>query len=799
MIKNFFRTAWRSLYRHPSFTAITVVGLALGMSACLLILTFVWDQSSYDDFHTAGPSVYRILSDGTAPRRDVRHLAASPAPLAEEVSRQVPGIDATARIAQIRTLAVVDGNGVGLEGLYAEPSFFELFDFEVDGGDGQQILSTPFQLVLTPEAARTLFGDADPIGKTVQLEGHGDFNVGGLLAEPPGNSHLKFAMLASFASQESNGRAEELADWDNSWRFATYLLIRDPSAVERLRGALPGIAEAHYAGKEEQLTFHVQALRDIALGPVLGNEISSYSVPALVVYFLSALGLLIMLTAGFNYVGLSVARAIRRAPEVGVRKVMGASRRQVVIQFLSEAVMLALGALIVGYGFLAWLVPAFNNLSFVQLASAQITFGNLADPRLLGVFVLFAVVCGLAAGMYPALLLSRYSPIEVLKSLKTVKGFSGRFLRNGLIGIQFGLALFFVVTTAFLFAQVDHLRTAEYGFESENILNLRLQGQSAELLRTEILRSPAVSAVSATSKLPASGSVERVAARTLDMDEPEDLFVYSVDHAFRENLGLELRAGRDFSLAFTTDASQSIILNEAALTELGLGTPASAVGSVVQLGDEAGDYRVVGVVQDYHYNTLMDPLQGMVWRFAPESFQDLNVKVVPGATDQAEAHISAVWDQLGTSHPISVERFETQLRYGPMNQGLGDFSALIALMALLAIIVSCLGLLGMAAYASQTRVKEVGLRKALGASTGGVVLMLSRGFLILISVASLVTLPVVWLATDAWLQIFASRVPLSPWIFLGATLATILLAMAAVASQTFRAASVNPIESLRYE
>ncbi len=799
MIKNFFRTAWRSLYRHPSFTAITVVGLALGMSACLLILTFVWDQSSYDDFHSSGPSVYRILSDKSEPRRDVSHLAATPAPLAEEISRQVPGIDATARIAQIRTLAVVDGNGVGLEGLYAEPSFFELFDFEVEGGDGRRILSTPYQLVLTPEAARNLFGDADPIGKTVQLEGHGDFTVGGLLAEPAGNSHLKFAMLASFSSQESNGRDGELSDWDNSWRYATYLLIRDPAAVERLRGVLPEIAKAHYEGKEEQLAFHVQALGDIALGPVLGNEISSYSVPALVVYFLSALGLLIMMTAGFNYVGLSVARAIRRAPEVGVRKVMGASRRPVVVQFLAEAVLLALGALVAGYLFLAWLVPAFNSLAFVQMASAQITFGNLADPRLLGVFVLFAVLCGVAAGLYPALLLSRYSPVEVLKSLKTVRGFSGRFLRHGLIGMQFGLALFFVVTTAFLYAQVRHVRTAEYGFEPDNILNLQLQGQSAELLRNEILRSPAVAAVSATSKLPASGSVERVQVRTLDTDEPQDLFLYSVDHSFRENLGLQLRAGRDFSPAFTTDASQAIILNEAALTELGLGTPTSAVGSVIRLGREGEEYRVVGVVQDYNYNTLMDPLAGMAWRFAPESFQYLNVQAVPGAMDEAEAHIAAVWDQLGTTHPISLERFETQLQYGPMNQGLSDFSALIALMAILAIIVSCLGLLGMAAYASQTRVKEVGLRKALGASTGGIVLLLSRSFLILVAVAAMVTLPIVWLATDAWLQIFASRVSLSPWIFLGATFATILLAMAAVASQTFRAASTNPIESLRYE
>ncbi len=294
MLRNYLKIALRNVQKHKGFTSLTVLGLALSMAVCLMILTFTWDLKQYDHFHTHADDTYRILTDEIAPNGDVDAEAASPAPLADALKCEVPGIATTTRIAQIRSQAVYDGKAVDLAGLYAEPSFFDVFSFALENGDPRAILNTPNQLLLTHAAVEKLFGTHDPIGEPVQLEGYGDFIVGGLLAEPPGKSHLKFDMLASFSSIATSSQSDQLANWMNDEQFATYLLIDNPETLDRLEAVLPEIARQHYEGQETRFVFHVQALKDIALGPPLGNEISSTSMPAVIVYFLAALGLIIM-------------------------------------------------------------------------------------------------------------------------------------------------------------------------------------------------------------------------------------------------------------------------------------------------------------------------------------------------------------------------------------------------------------------------------------------------------------------------------------------------------------------------
>jgi putative ABC transport system permease protein len=801
MLKNFLKVSARALSRHKAFTAITVVGLSLSMAVCLLILAFVWDQTNYDAFHAHEDRIYRVLTDRVRANGDVDAFAATPAPLADVLVREVPGIEAITRIGQIRAQAVYEGKAVPVEGLYAEPSFFDIFSFTLERGDPYALLGQPDQLILSPEAATRVFGTQDPMGRTLTLEGYGTFIVGGILAEPPGPSHLQFDVLAPFAAIQTSPRAEELTDWMNSWRFATYLLVEEPSVVERLEAVLPRISERQYAGEDEQLLFHTQALDDIALGPALGNEISSYSIPAIMAYLLAALGAIIMLAAGFNYVSLSVARSMRRAREVGVRKTVGARRGQVVLQFLTEAVLVSLLSLVIALVLLTWLVPAFNQLTFVQMLGAAIPLERLFDVRLLGWFVLFSAVIGVLAGIYPALRLSRFQPAVVLKGTHAAGGFSGRRLRFGLAGTQFGVALLLVTVTVLLFAQARHLLHADYGFAQENVLSIALQGQKLEVLHTELQRHPAISEVAATSQLPASGSTSRIAVHRDGLADRVPAFQYAIDPDFLRTLDLRLIAGRNLSSAIASDTAAAVLLNATAVERLHLGSPAEAVGTYLDLGggESPRTVQVVGVVEDYHYNTMLDPIDALVLHYTPSQFRYALVQVQPGAVDAAMAHVDAVWERLDPVHAAEYRSLDTHLSDGIVHRIVRDISSIIGLVALLAVVVSCLGLLGMALYTVETRTKEVGLRKVLGASRRSLVLLLSREYLLLILVAAAVVLPLAWLLNRTWLQVFASHITLQPWMLVGCGVLTALLALAVITTQTLRAASADPVHSLRHE
>ena len=799
MLKNYFKIALRNVEKYKGFTAITVLGLALSMAVCLMILTFIWDQKQYDSFHTHADDIYRIISDEIEPDGEIDAVAATPAPLAAALKREVPGIETTTRLGQIRSQTVYAGKAVYLEGLYVEPSFFDMFSFTLESGAPSVILNNPNQILLTHTAAEKLFGSQDPIGEPVQLEGYGDFIVGGLLTEPAGKSHLRFDVLAPLASLANSSRSYELEDWMNNWKFATYLLVDDAETLARLEAVLPEISRQHYEGKETRFVFHTQAVKDIALGPNLGNEISTYSMPGVVVYFLTALGLIIMVSAGFNYVSLSVARAMKRAREVGVRKAVGARRTQVILQFMCEAVLIALISLVLAYALLSWLLPAFNSLWLIQFAEMEIDPARLFAPALLGLFVLFSVAVGVLAGLYPALRLSRFQPATVLKGLKAPRGFSGRMLRRSLTGSQFGVGLFFVITTVLLLTQFNYLRHADYGFTSQNILNVDLQGQSYDVFRAEVLRDPSIVAVSATSKLPASGSVSTINLRREDMQEPLETYQYAVDPAFIPNLELRLLAGRNVSAGLASDSAHTIILNETAVYRLGLGAPAEAIGAFLKWGEDEREVQVIGVVQDYHYDAITDPLGPMMLYYDPTSFHYANVRVQPGAMDAATAHVEAVWQKIDPIHPIDYTHFEAQLTDGPLHQFFTDIANIVTFVALLAVVISCLGLLGMVLYTVETRVKEVGLRKVLGANTRNIVLLLSREFLWLIGVAGAIALPLAWLGNGLWLQVFPQRIALSPWLFAGATALMTALALAVIASLTIRAANANPVQSLRHE
>lgn len=800
MWTSYFNVALRNLRKHAGFSAINIVGLSVSMAVCLLILAFAWDQARYDDFHAKGSRIVRVLTDQLNAQGEVESsFAASPAPLAAALEQEVPGIEATTRIGQIRTMAIRDGNGVPVEGLFAEPSFFELFDFRLAKGNSQRVLGQPGQLILAPETAQRIFGEQEPIGQTLTLEGLGEYTVGGIAAPLPGKTHLQFELLVSFISQHTTGRADELTNWDNRWNFATYLLLQDAAVIPRLQRVLDAIAERQYGGTEEPMQFRVQALGNIALGPVLGNEIASYSVPAIVVCFLAVLAGVIMLAAGFNYVSLSVARSLRRASEIGVRKAMGAGRVQVIGQLIGEAVIMALLALGGALALLMWLLPAFNGLTFVQMGEAGVPLNRLFDPQLLGLFVAFSVLVGVLAGLYPALRLSRFQPVSVLRGMRDMRGFSGRRLRHALTGIQFAVALFFVVTAALLYLQFRYLVTADYGFAEERVLTVALQNQPFDVLEEELARQPGVQRVAAASQLPASGSTSRIAVSRTGMDEPTAFYEYAVSPGFIESLGLQMVAGRSFSNAIGSDSAEAVVLNERAVRALGFARAEQALGTVLDLSNFERPAQVIGVVRDYHYSLMVDPIEPMLLHYTPSAFRYAVLQVAPDAMDAVVTHVEAVWAQLAPVHPPRVAPLANQLSENPINRILHDVTRVIGSITLLAVFISCLGLLGMALYNVETRRREVGVRKVLGATHRSLMLLLSRDMLRVVGLACVVVLPLAWLAGRLWLQAFAHRIDVSLGLLAGCAVLMIGLAMGVIATQTVRAVRTDPARVLQTE
>jgi len=800
MLKNYIKIAIRTLLKHKSFSAINILGLAMSMSVCLLILLFIVDQKSYDRFHEHSDRIYRVYSDYKAAINPSSQLyATAPINMARLLRQGYTGVE---EAIQIRKFG---GQGqweaVGLSGLYAEVSFFKMFSFTLAAGDAGTALAEPYTLVLAPEAAVRLFGSEDVLGQTLTI-GEDAYRVTGLLDEPPGPSYLKFEALVSFATLETAAQHQGLfATWQSANRHSyTFLLLQEGIAPETVEAGFPALIEQHYPGNDKAWLegLYLQALTDINLSPkFIGNQLS-FAMPGVFTYFMGVLGLMIMLAACFNYMSLSVARALTRAREVGMRKVVGAVRGQIVRQFMSEAVVAALVSLLVAVFFLFWLLPKFNQLWFLTLGESQITINPFEEYRVYLLFIGFSVLVGLLAGLYPALYLSRFSPVKVLKGVLRSRGRSGLMLRKVLVVMQFGLSLFFFITALLIYQQFRFMAEADFGFESEGIVNVQLYDVRYDVLRQQMESHPDVIRISAASLMPMQGSRSDLWMQTEAMEQPEKGYRISIDYHFLDNLGLTLLAGRNFSSDFSLDSASAVILNRRALQRLHLGEPQQALGKTLTLFDD-WSVEVVGVVEDFHTNALAMDIDPIVLTYEPARFRVANIRVRSGSLPGVLAHLRQTWTQIGTTYELDYERFTVQIEQEPMIMIFKDLMYIVGLIAGFAVLIACLGLLGMATYTAESRVKEVGVRKVLGASVSEIVLLLSKDFLKLIAVAVVLAVPLAWFVNKLWMQQFAFRVGLGPSVFVLGVGALLVLALATIGSQATRAALANPADTLRYE
>ena len=799
MLKNYFKTALRVLFKNKFFSLINIFGLAVSMSVCLIIMLFIMQHKSYDTFHEKSERLYRIYSDYKASINSSSQLyATSPIMLGRILEDEYTGVEEALTLRQFGSMVRFNDTEARLSGAYASPAYFSLFDFELQEGDVLTALENPYSLILSQEAATRFFGDRSAVGEAIVIDSVAH-TVTGILNDHPGPSNFQFEALISYSTLETEAFQPLFESWHNTVRSTyTVVLLDEGAKPEEVSAQFADVIERHFPSHETSWLagLHIDAVKDINLGTMMGNQMSRV-MPAFIAYFLMAIGGIVMLAACFNYIGLSIARSLTRAKEVGLRKVTGAARGQVMLQFIFEAVTVSLAALGIALLFVVWLVPQFNSLWFVSFSGTLISVNLLRDVNTYMVFILFSVCIGVLAGMYPSIYLSRFMPAHVLKG--QVKGgrTSRMWFRKSLVVLQVVFSLIFIISSLVIYRQFNHMAVANYGFESDNIVNVRLMDVDYDVFKAEMEKYPEVSQVSAISVLPIAEGRRDIWMKTDEMDEPVKGYSVSIDYELIDNFGLTILAGRNVSPEFAADTDNSVLLNERAARLLNLNSYEEALGQKVTLFDD-WEVQIVGVVKDYYTREGLGGIDPLVFSYSPDEFAYANVKAIPGGVEDVLAHIEEAWAPL-SDRKADVQLFTTQIRQTPNMMFLGDMIALIGIITLIAVAIACLGLLGMATFIVERRTKEVGIRKVLGADTSQVVYLLSKEFIQLSGLAVLIAVPLVWLLSSQWLQLFALRTELSLPIFVIGISVMAGLLFLTIGSQTIRAALKNPVETIKYE
>jgi len=807
MIRNYFKTAVRNLFRHRFFSLINIFGLAMAMSICMGIIMLVADQLQYDAYNTNKDSIYRVTSiitnEDLKPSEDGTINSTTPMPLREELEKYA-SIDYVVRFRR------GFGNGwiefehqdvnVPLAGYYADPRALEMFQYELQYGDQATALRDPYSVVLTRKAADKLFSEENPLGKTVKVGDLGLYTITGVLKETENKTHIAFeglASMSSLVSLEAQGKEKNVfGDWDNFWNSWTYIRVKDGTTREDIQKSLDEIFEAKIAAnpnpEANKLLLQTQRLTELTPGPFVNNPIGP-SLPWLLIYILTGLAGVIMITSCFNFTNLSVARSLTRAREIGVRKVNGATRLQIFGQFISEAIVVSMCALVLSLALLMLVKPLILQLNFARIFRWDLA----SNLQVYGVFLAFAIFVGALAGLFPSLVLSAFKPVKVLKNLGTMKLFSRMGLRKALLVSQFTLALVFILSVTVLNQQLDLFLHKDHGFDMSSQLRVKVNKTPIAPFKTELLKHGNIVNATAASHLPAAGI-----QYGNDFRKPGDkdwtmMYYFLVDEDYASNLGLSMVAGTFFDQTAIESNKRFIVLNETAVKKFNFASPLDAIGNELIDHADSTSRTIIGVVKDYNHQALLQNIQPLALIYEPERFQLVQVRY-SGTFEEGMKSVSEAWAKTNAGVKLDARDMQGEVMV-LYNTIFGDAVQVLGFIALLAIVISCLGLLGMATYATETRIKEVSIRKVLGSTNGALIYLLSKGFLVIIMIAIVIGVPLAYFANTAWLELLPYHVTVNLGVIAFGVSMLILFAIVTVGSQTYRATFVNPVDNLKNE
>ncbi len=785
MFRNYLKLAFRNLSRQKAFSIINIAGLAIGLASSFMILLWVQDELSYDRFHSKANRTYRLIADAGS-----LQVAVAPAASAPAIKEQIPGVEATARLKPVGAL-ILEGNNKKFEekeGYYVEPSFFDVFDFKLLSGE-PNALNDPRNIFVTEDIALKFFGTTDVVGKTLRSDGRDEFTIAGIIAKPEGNSHLKINVLFPWAQAATWDWGIKDRPWGNFnfFTFVTFDSPKDEAFLSDFEEAFGKIFVSHETSVK--VKFDLQPLTDIHLhsrfmADVAGHGNFQY------VAALSVIAVFIILIGCINFMNLSTARSARRAKEVGLRKVAGAVRIQLIKQFLGESLLVTVLSLAIALIIVVIALPIVNNLVSKDLSI------DIGDPMLLIGVSAITIMTGIISGLYPAFILSGFTPIKVLK--KDIKsGAGGSVFRNVLVVAQFVISIVLLVGTSIVYQQLQFLRSKDIGYAKDNLIYLDLRTDMRTTMnkwRAAFESHPETRNFTISDDVPTnhvSGEVD-ISWPGKDPNQ-QTIFANSfIDEDFIPVFGIQLAAGRNFNENILGDSS-NFIINETAAKIMGF-TAESAVGQKINKGDTKG--TIVGVVKDFNFKPLREMIEPMI--MVPNTWGGtVIIKAEAGKLSETIAATEQAWNSIEDVYPFT---------YGFVDQDLENLyrsekqvSTLFSAFALLAIFISCLGLYGLSAFIAEQRTREIGIRKALGASISGIVYLLATRFVIPVVFAMIIAAPLAWYSMVQWLNGFAYKIDFN-WMFVvGAGILALCISLATVSFESIKAARVNPVKSLRTE
>ncbi|RIV17255.1 ABC transporter permease [Fibrisoma montanum] len=804
MLRNYILIALRNLRKHKTFSAINIVGVAVGLACFLLIALYVNDELSYDRYNANADRAYRVTrtflsSDGVPSLR----LAQVAPPFGPLIKQDFPEAEQVARTIETGGLIRYGENRFDEQDVYfAEADLFKILSFDLVSGNPDKALENPFSILFSRPMAEKYFGRENPVGKTVRYNNQYDLTVTGVFEPLPPQAHFHPNFLVSFTTLNDPriyGAEGLRTNWSNN-SFNTYVLLASPAAAQRMEKAFGPFQDKHVpsdgstkASKWSQLT--LQKVTDIHLYSHTDSEIEPTS-DIKNVYLFSAIGLFILLIACINYMNLATARSAGRAKEVGMRKVVGALRNQLVGQFLSESILLVLFALLFAIVLVVICLPSLNDFT-----GKQLSFGQLIDPVFLGTLISITLITGLVAGSYPAFFLTSFRPIGVLKGQVASAMRNGK-LRQVLVVTQFAIAIALIIATAVVYNQMSYIQNYRLGYQKDQIVLLSDVGDSTtnyETLKQALKSTGLVREVGRSSRIPSGRLLDSWEASAMKGDSMAPVNInlrgLQIDEDFITAYQIGMAAGRNFSRSFSTDTSM-IVLNETAVRLLGW-TPQQAVGKRFRYGSRDG--QIIGVTKDFHFESLHQNMSAIAMVMAPDRLNWLSMHIGGGGrnVEAGLKHIESVWKKYFPERPFDYqfldERFDRLYAREQTQQ------TLFTIFAGVAILISCLGLFGLSMFMAEQRTKEIGIRKVLGATELSLVTLFSKDFLKLVLIALVIASPIAWYAMYNWLNGFAYRTDIHWWVFLLAGGLTVFIALLTVSFQSIKAALMNPVKSLRTE
>jgi len=809
MFNNFFKLAIRNIVRHKGFSFINIAGLTLGCTAFILICLFVWDEYTYDRNIPGKESIYRLYVNRTTEENN-ENVAMVPPAFATALKQQFPDVENVTRVFRLYDKQLLEYKGKQLyqeKAVVCDSSFFNVFPANFVYGSPSGALSEPTSILISEELSLKIYGNSNPVGQTLTVNKQ-DYQVKGVYRNDP-KFHLQMAYMLPLPVLLKQIPEERMKSW--GWmQWFTYCKVKKGTDIASLERKFQQLAKkegaAFSVGEKYNIVPHFQSLEDVHLKSSDFKHDMAVRGNGDYVKALTIIAFFILLIACFNFINLATAKSVQRAKEVGVRKVIGASRTELVVQFIGEAIFLAFISIIISVALSFLILPSVN-----QFTEKNISFPLFSNPILMVVLLLFSLLIGILSGFYPAIVLSDFRPVQVLKSsiLTPVSTGLAPFLRQGLVIVQFTISVTLIISAIIVYRQVNYLHNKDLGFQKEEIMFFQMRGdkmyQDQALFKNELMKQPGVSSVSIGYGFPGDATAgDQIIVPMNGEEKKMPAAQLLVDYDYIKTLKLQIIAGRDFSRDKSMDSTSAFIINETAVRQMGFGTPEKAIGKTLlwpvwesQQPDSLKRGQIIGVVKDFHFKSLYDKLETTVLQIYPQANWKVAVKINSRDAAQTIAKVTETWNKFSPDQPLEYRFLDDsfELMYKPEDK----LRSLLLIFTCIAIFVGCLGLFGLSAYAAERRKKEIGIRKVLGASVEGIVMLLSKDFVKLVLISLVIATPIAWWSMYNWLLDFPYRMDISWWIFAISGAVAIVIALLTVFFQSVKAALVNPVRNLRAE